>query len=168
MSLLLAWALIPCWFSWILMHFDNIFNNGSINKISSRNRCTRYTRFILGKPSWGRKTQQAFSLRVSSTMSSRQTLACLRNEPRRVKVLSLVQEQDINPIQEPNTKYKALFTSALEPETKCATLGERNSTKCECMNEWNGSDSLLYLYKYNHVAYQPSRHENNIIIKLLQ
>ena len=48
------------------MHFDNIFNNGSINKISNRNRCTRYTRFILGKPLWGRKTQQAFSLRVSS------------------------------------------------------------------------------------------------------
>ena len=32
------------------------FKSRSINKISSRNRCTRYTRFILGKPSLGRKT----------------------------------------------------------------------------------------------------------------
>ena len=118
------------------MHFDN---NGSINKISSRNRCTRYTRFILGKPSWGRKTQQAFSFRVSSTMSSRQTLACLRNEPRRVKVLSLVQEPKYK--QDKRTKYQIpryKVSSSLVRKNKSSALPRRErATQQSVSYEWN-------------------------------
>ena len=57
-------------------------------------------------------------------MSSRQTLACLRNEPRRVKVLSLVQEPIKTKIQI-QTKIQRLFFSSAQEQNQVRYLGER-------------------------------------------
>ena len=73
---------------------------------------------------------------VNVRVEDEQTLACLRNEPQRVKVLSLVQEPNTNQIQEPNTKYKV--SSSLVRKNKPSALPRRErATQQSVSYEWN-------------------------------
>ena len=67
MSLQLAWALIPCWFYDNLCSITVFFNCGSINKITSRNRCTNTQDVSWENPHGGEKPNKHFPyVRVSS------------------------------------------------------------------------------------------------------
>ena len=82
-------------------------------------------------------------------MSTR-ALACLQQNPQRVKVTFLVQEPN-----QTNTKYKELFFTSAQNQRQSAQARREANHNCE--NEWMRSDSLLYLYKINHKAYEPSQ-----------
>ena len=109
--------------------------------------------FILGKPSWGWKTQQAFSFRVSSYNVN----TCLGMPPAK----SSEGEGNVPRARTYQPTEKLFTRCAITKDTSALPRGEMNH---QSVNEWMRSDSLLYLYMTNHKASNRVDNKNNIIM----
>ena len=135
------------------------FNQWSINKITSRIRCTSTQDISWVNPHGEEKPNKPFPyIRVSSNdvnddpwHASGKTSEGEGYVPRAIA-------------QEPNQE-QSLSKLHNNQKQKC-TIEKRDITKYKCMNEWMPNEEWLtpYIYKYNHEALNRAYHKYHIII----
>ena len=126
------------------------------NKITSRNKCTNTQDVTWENPHGVEKPSKPFPLEYLPTMSIC-ALACLRQNPRRVKATYLENE--------PNQPKTKLFTRCvITKDTSAQPRREKDISQSVNRYESMRSDSLLYLYMINHKLMNKADNKNNRII----
>ena len=159
MSLQLAWALIPCWFYDNLCSITVFFMHGSINKITSRNKCTNTQDVTWENPHGGEKPSKPFPyVRVSSY----NVKTCLGMPPTK----SSEGEGNVPRARTYQPTEKLFTRCAITKNTSAQPRREKDISQSVNWYEWMRSDSLLYLYMINHKPMNKADNKNNRIIIL--